>query len=84
MQCLNLEGGQTPPAAGLQTPQLQGTDRRADELGNRMPDRVAHPPDLPVAALVDRYLDQGPARALVDDPGTGRCSDAVVELDAGA
>ncbi len=44
-----------------------------------MTDRLAHPPHLPVAALVDRQLDQSPAPHAARPGGRGA---AVLQLDA--
>ena len=49
-----------------------------------MPDRLAHAPDLTVAAFVDRELDRRARRALLHQRDGGRRGRAVVEIDAGA
>ena len=44
-------------AAGGEIAQRQGAEGHALQLAYRVPDRLAHPPDLAVAALMDGDLD---------------------------
>src|SRR5205814_5800489 len=44
---------QDPPAAGLQTTQLQGSERGAAKRQNVVPDRLHHAADLAVPSLMD-------------------------------
>lgn len=45
------------PGPGLQTVQCPGADAGTDQTQRREPDRGRHPPDLPVAPLLQAQLD---------------------------
>ena len=65
--------------AGRSERSRSGADAHAHQPPHRVADRLAHPPDLAVAALVDR--DPQHARASAATTWAGAV-DAVVELDA--
>src|SRR3954469_547401 len=79
-QALHLVSGQLAPVARRQASRLEPGVADALEPAHRMTDRVAHPADLAVAALVERQLETA-GRQAADARGRGR---AVVQLDAGA
>src|SRR3954467_4092303 len=56
-QPLDLRGGEPAVAAGRQRPEPQRPERQALERLDPVADRLAHPPDLALAALVDRQLE---------------------------
>src|SRR3954451_3035902 len=76
-QTLDLGRGEAAVAAGRQRAEPQGTEGDALERLDPVADRLAHPPYLALAPLVDRELELAPADAA--DPG--RRGAAVLELD---
>src|SRR5438270_7745454 len=62
-EALDLGAAQLPIGPRLKGPQAQGSEGDALQLEHRVAQRLAHPPYLAVAALVDRHLDQVPAHA---------------------
>ena len=78
-EILDLGVGQRPPRApGARPAVLERADARPHQPRHRVADGLAHPPDLAVAALVDR--DPQHAGAGLGDLGRG--GHAVLELDA--
>src|SRR3954451_18532966 len=77
-QALDLGRGQLAVPAGRQRPEAHRAERDALERLHAVAHRLAHPPHLALAALVDRDLEL--ARA--DPPHARRGGAAVVELDA--
>ena len=65
-------------APGAEVAQAQRPEGHAPQLDDAMADRLAHPPHLALAALVDRQLEL--VRA--EQAHVGRRGAAVVELDA--
>jgi hypothetical protein len=75
---LHLGLGQPPVLPRRQAPEQQRPERHALERDHRMPDRLAHAPDLALAALVDRDL-----QAIGSEPPHARRRGApVLQLDA--
>src|SRR3954471_13176624 len=77
-QLLDLGGGQAAVAARRQAAQPQRPERHALQRLHTMPDGLAHPPHLALAALVDGDLEHAGG----DAADLGRRGPAVVELDA--
>ena len=69
-------------APGFNEPSRERTDARAHEPDHGVPDRLAHAPDLTVAALVDAELDRGGLTVSLHHRDARRRGATVVELDA--
>ena len=57
-------------------------DPRPDEFPHVVPEAGERPPDLPVAALVDRHFEDRPRAALLDDVDAGAARAAFGEIHA--
>jgi len=75
---LDLFRAQPPVGAGAKAAKLERAEADSLERRDRVPDLLAHAPDLPLAALVDRELDR--VRRHAPDPC--RRAAPVLELDA--
>src|SRR5581483_9564844 len=78
----HLGARQRPPAPGRQRAVRERADPRANEPPYRMADRLAHPPHLVVATLVDDEFERGRVLAGLLQPDARGRGRPVVELDA--
>src|SRR5438105_2385824 len=78
IQRLNFCRTEGPPLSRREPVVAERPEAGPDEAADGVADRLAHPPDLAVAALVDHDLQRRSGRRRLGQAGPGRSGPAVV------